>query len=78
MSYVVDLMSGGIAVSKKQIYGKFSRYQYPEVIKNLGRTKVARKKEKEELLELAEELHCSTKKVKKYYLPFLDLQNSKN
>lgn len=76
MSYVVDLMSGGIAVSKKQTYGKFSRYQYPEIIKNLGRTKASRAKEKEELLELSGKLHCSTKKVKEYYLPFFNLRNS--
>jgi len=73
MTYMIDLMSGGIAVSKDQTYKKFSRYQYPEVIKKLGRTKASRASEKQDLLEWSKNLHCSTKKIKEFYLPFFNL-----
>jgi len=71
--YMIDLMTGGVAVSKNQMYRKFSRYQYPDVIKNLGRSKMMRNKQKEELLELSKKLHCSTKKIKEFYLPYFKL-----
>lgn len=68
--YMIDLMTGGVAVSKKEMYRKFSRYQYPEKIKFLGATKILRKDEKENLLELSKYLHCSTKKIREVFLPF--------
>jgi len=64
-------MTGGVAVSKKEMYRKFSRYQYPDKIKFLGRTKFSRKEEKEKLLELSKHLHCSTKKIREEFLPFI-------
>ena len=69
--YMFPLMIGGVAVSKYEMYRKFSRFQYPDSIKKLGMTKVSRGIEKERVQELAKELHCSTSKVKKYYLPYL-------
>jgi len=68
--YMIDLMTGGVAVSKKEMYRKFSRYQYPDKIKFLGRTKIMRKEEKERLSELSKRLHCSTKKIREEFLPF--------
>jgi replication factor C large subunit len=68
--YMIDLMTGGVAVSKKEMYRKFSRYQYPDKIKFLGRTKMSRAKEKQKLTELSKELHCSTKKIREEFLPF--------
>lgn len=73
MKYIIDLMTGGVALSKKQIYNKFSRYQYPDIIKNLGKSKIMRNKQKEELLELSKRLHCSTKKIREFYLPYFKL-----
>ena len=69
--YMIDLMTAGVALSKKEMYRKFSRYQYPDKIKFLGRTKLERKEEKERLLELSRQLHCSTKKIRKEFLPYL-------
>jgi len=75
LKYMIDLMTGGVALSKKEMYRKFSRFEYPDRIKYFGMTKMKRANEKEQLLELSQKLHCSTKKIRQEYLPFLDLLN---
>ena len=69
--YMIDMITGGVAVSKKEMYRKFSRYQYPSNIALLGRTKVDRKDMKELLSKLSKEFHCSSRKLKTHYLPFI-------
>ena len=69
--YMIDLMTAGVALSKKEMYRKFSRYEYPDKIKFLGRTKIQRKEDKERMMKLSKSLHCSTKKVRKEFLPFI-------
>lgn len=69
--YMIDLMTGGVAIAKKEMYRKFTKYQYPSKIVMLGQTKFERKEEKEKLLELSRQLHCSTRKIRKDFLPFL-------
>ena len=71
--YMIDLMTGGVAVSKKTMYRKFTRYQYPSNIILLGRTKGTRKDMKEFLDKLSKQLHCSSRKLKTHYLPFLKI-----
>ncbi|OGI15921.1 hypothetical protein A3K63_01020 [Candidatus Micrarchaeota archaeon RBG_16_49_10] len=71
MKYAIDLMTSGVAVSKKEMYRKFSKYQYPSKIKYLSITKGKRFKENAELAELGKILHCSSKKVRREYQPFL-------
>ncbi|KYK35690.1 MAG: hypothetical protein AYK18_02895 [Theionarchaea archaeon DG-70] len=71
--YMIDLMTAGVALAKKEMYRKFTRYQYPDKIKFLGMTKVERKEDKEKLLELSKNLHCSTKKIREDFLPFLKI-----
>ncbi len=73
MKYFIDFMTAGIALSKKQPYKKFVKYEYPSVLKYLSVTKAARKEEKEYILILSKKLHCSSRKVKTQYLPFLNL-----
>ena len=73
LKYMIDLMTGGVAISKDEMYRKFSRYQYPDKIKYLGMTKMKRAKDKEKLLELSQHLHCSTNKIKQEFLPYFDL-----
>jgi replication factor C large subunit len=70
--YMIDLMTAGVALAKKEMYRKFSRYQYPDRISFLGRTKAARAEDKEKLLELSKQLHCSTKKIREEFLPFFN------
>lgn len=73
LKYMIDLMTAGVAISKKEMYRKFTRYQYPDRIKFLGRTKFKRREEKEQLLELSKQLHCSTKKIREEFLPFFKI-----
>ncbi len=75
LGYMIDLMTAGVATSKKEMYRKFSRYQYPSNMIVLGGSKFERKEEKEKLLGLSQQLHCSTRKVRKEFLPFLSLFN---
>jgi replication factor C large subunit len=75
MKYMIDLMTSGIAVSKKEMYRKFTRYQYPDNIKVLGMTKKRRGEDKEKLVELAKQLHCSTRKVRSEFLPYLKIMD---
>lgn len=72
-AYMIDLMTGGVATAKKEMYRKFTRYHYPSKIIVLGRTKIERKEENEKLLELSKQLHCSTKKIRSEFLPFFKL-----
>ncbi len=72
--YMIDLMTAGVALAKRDMYRKFSRYQYPDRISFLGRTKTTRAENKEKLIELSKKLHCSTKKIKEEFLPFFSGQ----
>jgi hypothetical protein len=70
---MIDLMTGGVAISKKDVYRKFTRYQYPSNIMLLGRTKEARGELKESLAKMTEVLHCSSKKIKSEFLPYFKI-----
>lgn len=72
-AYMIDLMTGGVATAKKEMYRKFTKYQYPSNIMVLGRTKVDRKELKEVLKKLSEDLHCSTRTVRRDFLPFFKI-----
>jgi len=73
LKYMIDLMTSGVALSKHEMYRKFSRYEYPDKIKYFGMTKFKRANEREKLLELSARLHCSTKKIRQEFLPFFTL-----
>lgn len=73
LAYVVDLMAGGVAVAKRKKYFHFVSYQFPTLIATLGRTKLMRKEQEERLAELATQLHCSTRKVRTEFLPYLKI-----
>jgi len=72
-AYMIDLMTAGIAISKKEMYRKFTKYQYPSNIMLLGATRFSRKSESEILSKLSKELHVSQRKLKSEYLPFLKI-----
>ena len=72
-AYMIDMMTGGVALSKREAYRKFTRYQYPSKIITLGRTKMQRKEDREELEKLSKTLHCSTRKVRKEFLPYFKM-----
>ncbi|MCD6403353.1 MAG: replication factor C large subunit [Candidatus Aenigmarchaeota archaeon] len=71
--YMMDLMTAGVATAKKEMYRKFTRYEYPQRIKMMSLTKSSREKLKQILKILSEHLHCSTKTVLEEYLPFFKL-----
>lgn len=71
--YMIDLMTGGVATAKKEMYRKFTRYEYPNKLIILGRTKEGRMKEREVFSKLSSRLHCSTRKVRNDFLPFLKI-----
>ncbi len=70
MMYMLDLMAG-VTTCKKDVYRKFTRYQYPDRLKILSLTKKEREEEREKLQDLARKLHCSTRKIKTEFLPYL-------
>jgi replication factor C large subunit len=72
-SYMIDMMTAGVAVAKNDVYRKFTRYQYPTNIMVLGRTKGKRSAAGVVIGKLSEQLHCSSKKVRSDYLPFLKI-----
>ncbi len=69
-SYMIDLIAG-VCTAKKETYRKFTKYTYPERLKILSITKKERSEEIERLTELSKKLHCSVKKLKTEYLPYL-------
>ncbi len=77
-AYMIDLMTAGVALSKKEMYRKFTKYEYPKRLAILGSTKELRKEEKELFLKLSQFLHCSTRKVKLEYLPYLKIISKGN
>jgi replication factor C large subunit len=68
--YMLDLIAA-VTTAKREVYRKFTRYQYPERLKLLSVTKAEREEEQKKLEKLAKKLHCSTRKVKTEYLPYL-------
>jgi len=69
--YMNDLMTIGVALSKKEMYRKFTKYRPPSILKLLAQTKSQREEEKLKYKKLSEELHCSVRKIKTEYLPYL-------
>jgi replication factor C large subunit len=70
MRYMNDLMTAGVSLAKNEMYRKFTKYQFPAKLRYLSASKAEREEEKEKLRKLSKLLNCSTKKVKKEFLPF--------
>ena len=71
LAYMIDLMTYGVAAARHKRRFKYVSYRYPTLIATLGRTKRMRREQQERLLELAQQLHCSTRKVRAEFLPYL-------
>jgi replication factor C large subunit len=69
-AYMIDMMTGGVAAAKSKTYKKFTRYEYPDNIMILGRSKMRRAATKDLFLKISKHLHCSTSKFRRDYLPF--------
>ncbi|RJS85085.1 replication factor C large subunit [Candidatus Bathyarchaeota archaeon] len=71
LAYMIDLMTAGVSQAKEEPYRKFTRYKRPERLRFLSGTINERRELKDVLVKLASKLHCSTRKVKTEFLPFL-------
>lgn len=73
LAYMIDFMTGGVAAARRKKYFKHVNYQYPTMIATLGRTKRMRMEQNKQLAELAQQLHCSKRKVRTEFLPYLKM-----
>ncbi|RLI14250.1 MAG: replication factor C large subunit [Candidatus Hecatellales archaeon] len=71
LAYMVDLMTAGVSQAKKEAYRKFTRYQRPEKLSFYSKTMRTRARVNQVLRRIASRLHCSTRKVKTEFLPYL-------
>ncbi|MFQ5975349.1 MAG: replication factor C large subunit [Candidatus Hydrothermarchaeales archaeon] len=73
LSYASDLMSVGVATSKKQKYHGFSKYQYPSTFALMARTRKERNLSNAISKKVSNVCHVSGKVAKAEFLPMLDI-----
>ncbi|MCD6522688.1 MAG: replication factor C large subunit [Candidatus Diapherotrites archaeon] len=71
LRYVLDLITAGIALSKKETYKTFVPYQFPSFIKKLSASKSRRKIRDSIANKFGEKCHTSTSETITIYIPFL-------
>ncbi|MEM2904368.1 MAG: replication factor C large subunit [Candidatus Bathyarchaeia archaeon] len=71
LAYSIDMMTGGVALAKREPYRKFTKYRYPDLLMVLGRTRLERARSQAALRKLGALLHCSTSTVRWEFLPYL-------
>ena len=76
MSYEIQLMSAGVAVSKREKPKNLKDYHFPTKIAVMARTMFERAKNKSNAQALGPELHCSSN-VARQYFPLLKLMKEK-
>ncbi len=76
MVYINDFLAA-ISLAKERPYHKFSSYKPPQRLVMLGRSKAERAKTDALCEELGKKLHCSKRRVRNEYLPFLKIMDSK-
>ncbi|MDY6770913.1 MAG: replication factor C large subunit [Candidatus Nanohaloarchaea archaeon] len=70
LKYVYEIMTVGVALSKEEKYGGFTRYQYPSRIKKMGRSKGSRKRREDIGVKVGDALHVSVSEASDT-IPFL-------
>ncbi len=75
LSYVNQLLTAGVAISKKTKYYGFTRYKRPSRILNIWKFNQKNKEKKELAEKLSKEIHASKKRVLKElpYMKFLNI-----
>ena len=68
LKYYTTLMYAGVALSKKQRYKKFTRYQMPSRVKKMAQYKSLKEFLANVAKELQERLHTSLKRIREVYL----------
>lgn len=69
--YANELMSSGVAVSKKKMYHKFTRYYPANRLVMYGRSKSVRVLRDKIAEKIARECHTSKKQVREVFLPYI-------
>ena len=72
-AYGNELMSAGVAVAKREMYRKFTKYRPPTLLRKMAETKEEREALKKALEKFAKRLHASKNEVKKEYLPLIKI-----
>ncbi|HDY74515.1 MAG TPA: replication factor C large subunit [Euryarchaeota archaeon] len=72
LGYASDLMSCGVAVSKKRRYNKFIRYKYPQRFAMLARTRARRNLVGEIATKISHRCHVSSKLAATEFIPLLE------
>ncbi len=72
LGYASDLMSCGVAVSKKKRYNKFIRYKYPQRFAMLARTRARRNLVGEIATKISLRCHVSTRLAATEFIPLLE------
>ncbi|MCD6512660.1 MAG: replication factor C large subunit [Thermoplasmata archaeon] len=61
-SYALELMTGGVAISKKHVYRKFTPYHFPSWLREMARSKAGRAMRLRIAKKIGRTMHCSTRK----------------
>ncbi|MDY6769489.1 MAG: replication factor C large subunit [Candidatus Nanohaloarchaea archaeon] len=72
LKYVYDLATVGVALSKEEKYGGWTKYSYPSSIKRMGQSKAARNRRESIGAKVGEHLHVSVSTATDL-IPFLQL-----
>ncbi len=72
LGYTSDLLSCGVAVSKRRDYNKFVRYQYPGIFALLARTRAKRNLMGDIAGKISRKCHVSSKVAAKEFVPMLE------
>lgn len=72
LSYVFELMSAGVSLSRTVTKPHFVKYQFPSWIKNLSKTRVTRSKLASIGSKIGGKCHISSSGGVEYYLPYLE------
>lgn len=73
LSYAIEMMTAGVAMSKKNRYASFTQYRPPEFLMMMGRTKKSRAMRNEICAKIGKKIHESSKTVRTEYLPYLKI-----
>ncbi|MFB0560261.1 MAG: replication factor C large subunit [Candidatus Lokiarchaeia archaeon] len=73
LSYVFELMSAGVSLSRTISEPHYVRYQFPSWIRNLSRTRSTRSKLSSIGMRIGSKCHTSSAGGVEYYLPYLEV-----
>jgi len=71
LPYALELMSGGVALSRAENPRRWVKYEFPSRIRDLGRTRRSRGIAREIGRKIASKSHCSARSALKSELPYL-------